>query len=100
VLSHLGPGINNLSTSNLFDVWLRIQDGPSETRKAAESKNYYGYDTDAYYPFTTRDQSMIADTRAALREYFDRLSDIDLCLYDPSYSPPDDQTIINMLNGG
>jgi hypothetical protein len=35
VLRYLVLEIESLTTSNLFDVWLRVQDGPPETRKAA-----------------------------------------------------------------
>jgi hypothetical protein len=100
-LNGLGAGTENLSTSNLFDIWLREQEGPPETRKAAYWKNYYGYDTDAYYAFTARDRLMEEDTKAALAEYFDELGTFGLCVFDYwSYLPPDDAEIIRQLGGG
>jgi RHS repeat-associated protein len=100
-LSSLGAGIEDLSTSNLFDIWLREQEGPPDTRKAAYWKNLYGYDTDAYYAFTRRDRLMERDSKAALAEYFDELGTFGLCVFDYwLYVPPDDAEIIRQLSGG
>jgi len=99
-LPYSSSELQGLSTSNLFDLWLRGQPGPAETRKAASWKNRYGYDTDGYYPFTERDKSMRRDTKEALTQYFDMLNTIELCLFDiASYTPPTDEEILLQLNG-
>lgn len=99
-VAHLGGGVAALTTSNLFDVWLREQEGAADTRKAAQWKNTFGYDTDAYYSFTRRDQLMEDDSRMAIAEFFDELGTAGLCNFNyAAYTPPDDAEIIRQLNG-
>jgi RHS repeat-associated protein len=100
ILNYLGPDVNNLSTSNLFDIWLRVQDGQPETRRAAMWKDLYGYSTDDFYSFTHRDRQAVDDTRDAILQYLDSLSAIDLCVFSSSnYSMPSDEEIKQFLLG-
>jgi RHS repeat-associated protein len=96
-LGYLGAGVRDLTTSNLFDVWLREYPGGAETRRAAYWKDLYGYDTDSYYPFTWRDRQVERDTRLALHEYFEAAR-ANLCLLTTfGYVPPDDEEIVELL---
>lgn len=99
-LAFLGPEVRTLTTSNLFDVWLRIQPGAPNTRRAGLWKAVFGYDTDAYYPFAPRDQAMEREVREALSDYFERAAG-DMCLITSySYEPPGDAEIVRFLRGG
>jgi hypothetical protein len=99
-VAYLGAGIDDLTTSNLFDVWLREQAGPADTRRAADWKDAYGYDTDAYYASTNRDQLMERDSRQAIGEYFDALGSTGVCTFNfAAYTRPSDAEIIRQLNG-
>ncbi len=103
VLNINSSDLSGLTTSDLFDVWLREQPGAMNTRKAANWKNMYGYATDDYYAFTIRDKLMEYDTKQALTEYFDKLNSndpSDLCLFNGNtYTPPSDDVLIDNLNG-
>jgi len=96
-LNYSSAELTGLTTSKLFDIWLRDQPGPIETRKASYWKDIYGYDTDAYYAFTNRDQLMALDTKQALQKYFLTLSNVDLCMWQ-YYQPPSDKEILDQMN--
>ncbi len=103
ILNFNASDLSGLTTSNLFDLWLREQPGAMNTRKAANWKDEYGYATDDYYAFTIRDKLMEYDTKQAITEYFDKLSSSDpsnLCLFNGYiYNPPSDDEIIKQVNG-
>jgi len=98
-MAYLGAEVSSLTTSNLFDMWLREQPGAADTRRAAYWKNFWGYDTDSYYPHTRRDRNMESETRAVLRQYFEEVG-ADVCLITAfGYSPPSDGDIVQFLSG-
>ncbi|MCI0559013.1 MAG: hypothetical protein MN733_10995, partial [Nitrososphaera sp.] len=64
-LSYLGVDLYYLSASQLMDVWLRERTGPR-----SPERELFGYDTDAYYPFTARDKAMERGTRDWIERFF------------------------------
>ena len=97
-LAYLGADLSHLADNSLIDLWLR--ESILLAGRRDDYRNHYGYNTDAYFWFSIRDQLMEENTREAIAWFYEQLGDDPCAVFDLlTYTPPSNSKIVSFLRG-
>jgi hypothetical protein len=88
-----GKNFDRLTQDELIDLYLREFTGPGSLKRG-----FFGYDTDLFFDFTTRDQLMMSMTNFLVGEFY-KFS-LGKCGMASDYDFPTDEEIIRVLATG
>lgn len=89
--------MNTISDDKLIDLWLFTYTYQKHPLRGFFG---YGYDTDHYFGFTSRDQNMARETRRWLERFFKELDECTAEQWLTGYDPPSDEAIRDFLKTG
>ncbi len=99
--SYPQANLESISNDKLIDLYIQTRhDEGAPWDEIKELRNGYGYDTDYFFGFTSRDKRMLHETEHWLEEFFQQF---DPCVgpsFVAGYSPPENDKIVDFLNSG